>query len=82
MIPQPRFAFTGVIRPVIHEGEDGYMIGRADEGIPGYTPVPSEGTFAKYDEAQARANRMNETLGLEPGEAWKIVASTLQGGSS
>ena len=44
-----RHAFTAVVL------ETGFGIGRADEGIPGYTPRPDLGQFSSYDdEAKGR----------------------------
>lgn len=66
-----RFAYTGLV------GDGFYFIGRADEGVTGYTPLPNCPTFPTYDEAQEWAKSENEELGLSPLEVSKIVLSTL-----
>ncbi len=65
------YAFTAIV------DADGYSIGRADVGISGYSPIPSEGKFDSYDAATDRANVMNSEMGLEPKEAIKIVLATM-----
>jgi hypothetical protein len=63
---------------IIGDREGAYSIGRADRGIKGYTPQPQRGTYPTYDEASVAAEEINATeLGLEPYEAFKIVASTM-----
>ena len=68
---EKRFAFTAVITG------KGYSIGRADEGVRGYTPKPEFGTFEKWDDAVAVARARNVDLGLTDREAFQIVASTM-----
>ncbi len=65
------YAFTAII------DRDGYSIGRADVGISGYSPIPSEGKFESYDAATDRANVMNSERGMKPEEAIKIVLGTM-----
>ena len=67
-----RYAFTAVVVP-----EHGYIIGMATEGTRGYTPVSNEGVFSSYDEATARAKKMNEQAGLSEKEAFDIVIRTM-----
>ena len=70
--PAPRFAYTAIV------DKRGCSIGRADEGIQGYTPM-SGLVFKTYDEADDHADAMNKELGLDNEEAIKIVASTMRG---
>lgn len=65
------YAYTAIIN------ERSYGIGRADKGIPGYTPFPKAGTFKTYEEASEFAADLNEKNGLDKLEAYKIVASTM-----
>jgi hypothetical protein len=67
-----RHAFTALLN------EEGlYIIGRADEGVGGYTPQYRFGVYPSYDEAKARADEENARLGLSKEEATTIVLSTL-----
>ena len=63
-------AFTAVVR-------NGYFIGRADEGISGYSPQPTLGQFTSYKEACEKSDELNKSLGLSKIEALKIVGSTM-----
>lgn len=65
------YAFTAITTA------GGYFIGRADVGTKGYTPIPSEGTFATYDAAADRAKVMNAESGMAPEEAIRIVLGTM-----
>ncbi len=65
------YAFTAII------DTDGYSIGRADVGISGCSPIPSEGKFKSYGAATDRANVMNAERGMKPEEAIKIVLGTM-----
>ncbi len=66
------WAYTGVV------AEQGYIIGRADRNVKGYTPVPAQGTFPSYDAAQERADKLNEARGMPRVEALKIVFTTMR----
>ena len=65
--------------PVV--AKDGWRMGIAEEGKPGYFKVKDEsdlgGTYPSREEAQATADAMNERLGLSKKAAAKIVASSL-----
>lgn len=67
-----RFAYSTIMT------RDGYIIGRADEDQPGYTPQDAFGTFTALDSAKSRAKRLNEDLGLDEKEALRIVISSLR----
>lgn len=60
--------------------EGGYMVGYADLDVPGYTPTTYE--YDSYEEAKSVANSINESWGVTPDEAIKIVASSMRGGVS
>jgi len=64
-------AFTAIVTP------EGYTIGLAERDVAGYQPVRDEGPFENYDAARERADKMNVDLGLDPKEAWFIVASSV-----
>lgn len=66
-----RHAFTAVVQ------EHGFMLGRADEGVQDYTPVPGS-FFTSYEEARKEAHRRNEALGLGKMEAFEIISSTMR----
>lgn len=76
MTGDKRFAYTAIV------DEGGFRIGRADEGVPGYTPLPDLGEFESYEKAAEKAEELNTAGGLEKLEAFRIVASTMwpQGG--
>lgn len=67
-----KHAFTAVIT------DEGYIIGRADYGKTGYTPL-KVAPYKSFEEAKAAANKLNKDLGLTPLEAWHIVADTMRG---
>ena len=67
-----RKAFTAVVTA------RGSMLGRADENIAGYTPLPALGFFTDHREAQNQADRLNLALGLSAIEAEDIIASTIR----
>ena len=67
-----KHAYTAVVL------EDGYGVGRADYGIPGYTPL-KVAPYQSFEEAKTAANMLNKDLGLNPLEAWHIVADTMRG---
>jgi len=73
--PQPqrrRFAFAAVVT------EFGWVIGRADEGTKGYTPVGPEATFMDEEKAKARAAEMNKEAGwASEGDAAMMVLTTM-----
>jgi hypothetical protein len=60
-------------------GDGGYIIGRADENVDGYTPLDKTfGVFTTYEEARSKAAELNVALGLTPPEAAEIVLSTMR----
>lgn len=54
---------------------DGYGVGYADQGVPGYTPTTY--TAESYDDAKVIAQGINDAWGLTPAEASAIVLSTM-----
>lgn len=67
-----KHAFTAVIR------KEGYMIGRADYGIRGYTPIRVDGvSFETYEAAKEYAKEQNGRMGLSEKEAMEIVFNTM-----
>lgn len=66
-----RSAFTPIVI------EDGYILGRADENIPGYTPIEYR-VFDTYEEAQKMADELNESFGLSNKESYEIIMSTMR----
>lgn len=70
--PLRDWVYTGIV------DSTGYSIGRADEGIQGYTPVPAQGRFDSYDAAQAHADKLNEARGFSKIEALRIVFTTMR----
>ncbi len=69
-----RCAFAAIPQP--HGKSPAYIIGRADEGVPGYSALAIG--FDDYESAQNHANLLNEDLGLSTQEAARIVASTMR----
>lgn len=67
-----RYAYTPIVT------KEGGGIGRADEGIRGYTFCPALGEFKTYAEAGSKAEALNQELRLSPAESWAIVASSLR----
>jgi len=65
--------------PVV--AKDGWRMGIAEKGKPGYFKVKDEsdlgGTYPSRAEAQVTADAMNERLGLTKKAAAKIVTSSL-----
>jgi hypothetical protein len=66
-----RSAFTPIVV------EEGYILGRADENIPGYTPIYAK-VFDTIEEAEQTADELNERHGLTKKEAYEIIASTMR----
>jgi hypothetical protein len=66
-----RFAYTAIVE------EAGYSVGRADENIPGYTPMCRK--FDTYQAAKVMADGLNADLGLSKRDALVIVMSTMRG---
>lgn len=54
---------------------DGYSIGFADRGVPGYSPTTY--TYDTYDDAKAAAKLWNERAGLSVEQAATVVLSTM-----
>jgi hypothetical protein len=67
-----KHAFTAVVVP------EGFIIGRADYGIRGYTPIKVGGfDFKTYDEAKQFADEQNKSIGLTKDQALEIVFNTM-----
>jgi hypothetical protein len=92
--PVRRFAFTAVLLteadmrdltlrhglPVAPPGAH-WLVGRADEGTRGYSPLPHVGLFETQDEALAKAAELNYAAGwADRGEAHMLVLSTMDAG--
>lgn len=73
-IAMPRKVYTPVL-------ENGWRLGIAVEGSPGYFPVREDsdagGTFPNRKAAQGVADAYNEKLGFTPQQAAAVVATTL-----
>ena len=74
--------FKGQIAFCVAMGREGdganYILGVAEENEYGYRPYRGL-SFDSWDAAQARADEMNERLGLSKRDAALIVASTMRG---
>ena len=70
-IGKRRHAYTAIVGP------DGYIIGRADEGVQGYTPVYLSRTFTTYQDAKSFADELNRNLGRTLKEAYAIILGTM-----
>jgi hypothetical protein len=68
-----KHAFSAIV------DENGYSIGRADEGTRGYTPQPDFGAFPSWDAAKAKADELNKEFGLSEQEVARIVLGTMSG---
>jgi hypothetical protein len=68
-----RCAFT----PVVNNEGKGFILGRADEGIFGYTPLPHR-IFETMDEAQEMADYLNDELGVSREDSFEIIGSTIR----
>jgi len=90
--PTRRFAFTAAFVPAVGVKTStgylpgpplghGFMVGRADEGADGWTPIPALGVFETYEKATKRAAVLNGALGLDTKEAAAIVDGTMRTGS-
>lgn len=67
-----KHAFTAIVEAT------GYIIGRADYGIRGYTPIRVGGfEFKTYDEAKEFAKEQNRAMGLTDEQAMEIVFNTM-----
>lgn len=66
-----RFAFVAVVRP------EGMIVGRADEGTRGYTPLPDLGTFKTDKECNALVAELNRRAGLDDRTAALIAVGTM-----
>lgn len=65
-----KFAYTAVVVP------EGFILGRADYGTKGYTPVRIR-PYSTWDQAREAANKLNSEEGLTPVEAQEIVFNTM-----
>lgn len=85
---QRRFAFTAVLMAGSEFLKHGisepppnhnWIIGRADEGTRGYSPIVVEGCFEHEKEARDRAAKLNKLSGWkDEGEAQMLVLTTMQ----
>ena len=88
--PQPlrqRFAFTAVLMSSKELKKAGFpnipvsmvwVIGRADEGEKGYTPISKEGIFSTETYARDQAKKMNAKIGWkDEGDAQMLVLRTI-----
>lgn len=67
-----KVAFTAVVIP------EGFIIGIAEEGVPGFTHDKREPMFPDWDAAHRRAEELNRSvLGLTDQEAYRIVGSSM-----
>ncbi len=67
-----KHAYTALINP-----PHGWILGRADFGESGYSPVPKE-FYPTEKRARARADELKSILGLTPLEAAVLVADTMR----
>jgi hypothetical protein len=67
-----RFAYTAIVT------RHGYIVARADEDQPGYTPQDAFGTSPTLDLAKVRAKCLNNDLGVDEKEADRIVTSSIR----
>ena len=65
--------------PVI-DSEEGFTLGLATVGEPGYRPLKPENrmNFKTYDEANEAADGLNERLGLTPEQASKVMIDSVK----
>ena len=75
-MPDQRTAFTSIIRDT---GPQGYTLGLARENVQGYEIVDRSYVTESSDEIEKLVGDLNDRLGLEPYEAWRIVASSIKG---
>lgn len=66
-----RFAFGIVTRP------EGILVGRADEGTRGYTPLTDLGTFKNAEHCHKIVAELNRRAGLDDRTAALIVVGTM-----
>jgi len=66
-----RFAYTAIVRP------EGFILGKADYGTRGYTPVYGQ-TFKTWDAAKKAATDLNDANGVSRLEAEEIVFNTMR----
>lgn len=65
------YAYTAVVT------NRGSMVGRVDRGTSGYTPMPEYGSWKRHDAAEAKAEELNDTIGVDKLEALDIVCGTM-----
>lgn len=67
-----KHAFTAIVEA------GGYIIGRADYGVRGYSPIRVGGyTFDTYEKAKEFAKEQNRSIGLTDQEVMEIVFNTM-----
>lgn len=64
-------AWVAVIR------NEGYELGLADRGVPGYSPMRDPIRFDTYEQASEAARTQNRSMGLTDAEALEIVVSSM-----
>lgn len=67
-----RHAFTAVVV------RTGFIIGRADYGTKGYTPIAPDKGYKTWGDAQKAAKAMNDKEGISQQEALEIVFNTMR----
>lgn len=67
-----KYAYTAVVE------SSGFIIGRADYGVGGYTPMRRHPVFPAWDAAKKFADELNEREGLTREEALEIVFNTMR----
>ena len=66
-----KYAYTPIVEAI------GIILGRADYGVGGYTPMRYR-IFQTYDEARNFADEVNESEGLTKKDAFEIVSNTMR----
>ena len=64
--------------PVLHD-QAGAALGIAVANEGGYSPINPFWAQGTYDEMSQEADRLNRERGMEPMEALRIIATTMQG---
>lgn len=67
-----KHAYTAIVEPNV-----GYIIGRADYGIGGYSPMRHR-IFKALDDARKFADELNAAEGLTKEQVLKIVFNTMR----
>jgi hypothetical protein len=67
-----RFAFTAICT------SQGYLLAQVEEGVAGWVPVEGEPCFIEVEEADLRAQLLNNNIQLGTADVWAIVASSME----